>query len=249
MKVSRLLWAAALVLLLLFALLLNAPARLLGAVLPEGQVIMQGFAGTLWRGSASQCMLRVPAGYMHLGVVRWSLDPLSLLAFAPRLELTSHWGNQLVEGELVLRGARDLDVHDLQARVQADILRHFAPVAIDGQLSLQVNALVLRDGLPFSGDGRLVWERAVWFAPRGPVALGTYALDFMQAEEEPLLGEVLTLDGPLEATGNLRLEERRYELDVLISSEETMERKLARMLELVAAPEGDGFRISLDGEF
>jgi hypothetical protein len=248
-KLSRLLWAAALALLLLVVLLVNAPARMLGAVLPGGQVIMQGFTGTLWRGSASQCMLRVPAGYIHLGAVRWSLDPLSLLALAPRLELTSHWGNQVVEGELVVRGPRDFDFHELQARVRADLLRHFAPVAIDGQFSLQINALALRDGLPFSGDGRLVWERAVWLSPRGPVALGTYALDFMQAEEEPLLGEVLTVDGPLAATGNLRLEDRRYEIDILISSEETMEGRLTRMLELVAAPEGDRFRIRLDGEF
>ena len=56
---SRFAIGVALTLLLLLSLLVSAPARLLNWVLPGDQVLMQGFAGTLWRGSASRCLVQV----------------------------------------------------------------------------------------------------------------------------------------------------------------------------------------------
>jgi hypothetical protein len=70
---SRPLWAIALALLLLISLLITTPARLLGLVLPAGQVYAQGFSGTLWQGKASRALLQTPAGLLHLGAVSWKL--------------------------------------------------------------------------------------------------------------------------------------------------------------------------------
>ena len=55
---SRLSLGLTLVLLLLVSLIVAAPARLLAALLPAEQVHMEGFAGTLWRGNASRCLVR-----------------------------------------------------------------------------------------------------------------------------------------------------------------------------------------------
>ena len=249
MKISRLAWALVLALLLIVALVASTPARLLAAVLPGEQLIMQGFAGTLWQGSASRVLLQLPAGYFHLGSVQWSLDPFSLLALAPRLSLRSAWGGQLIEGELVLRGQQDIDVINLEGQVAAELLRHFAPVSIDGMFSLQIAQLQLRNGLPYSGDGRLVWQSAAWQSPQGLVHLGSYALEFRQAPQEALLAEVVTLSGPLQANGEIELQERHYQLDILLGSEDTLDNQLRGMLSLIAAPEGDDFRIALGGDF
>ena len=54
MRVSHLAWGVALALFFSLVLLAAAPARLLGLVLPSEQVLMDGFQGTLWRGSASR---------------------------------------------------------------------------------------------------------------------------------------------------------------------------------------------------
>ena len=51
---SRVTLGLCLALLLLFALLVSAPARLLGTLVASEQLVMSGFSGTLWQGSASR---------------------------------------------------------------------------------------------------------------------------------------------------------------------------------------------------
>lgn len=232
-----------------FSLLANAPARLLAMVLPQDQIIMQGFAGTLWQGSATRALIRLPAGFLHLGTVQWSLEPLSLLTLKPRVSLRSDWGSQNIQGDLILKGTRDLVVQDMEARVDADLLRQFAPVALSGFFSTQLQQLELRDGLPYSAAGRVVWENGAWASPRGSVALGSYALEVEQLPGEALIGTVVTLSGPLEAQGGLQLEGRRYELDILASGGEELDGQLKDALSLLAEPGPDGYRIAFDGDF
>ncbi len=244
---SRSLGAGALVLLLLASLLVTAPARLLGLVLPAGQVAMQGFSGTVWRGKASRCLVQTPAGYLHLGAVGWQLDPLSLLLLAPRLSLDSRWGSQTLTGQLTLRGARDVDLAELEANIPAELLRQFIPVNLAGVLALQLGSLELRDGLPVKGDGRLVWRDGGWDSPSGPVALGSYALDFSQGAGGLLAGNVLTLSGVVAAQGTVTLQDRSYGVDITVSSETGLDGRLQQALGLVARPVDGGYRIKLDG--
>ena len=243
--------AAGLALLVLFVaiLLVNSPARLLARVLPSDQVVMQGFEGTVWNGSASRCVIRLPVGSLHLGSVRWSLDPWSLLTFAPRVEIQSKWGQQTAAGSLQVLGGRDLRVEDFDGRVGADLLRQFAPLAVGGSFNVQLTVLELADGLPHRTEGRLVWQQASWLSPGGAVPLGSYALEVTQPEGEALVGAVITLNGPLEAKGEVRLDGRRYALDVFAGGDDTLNAELNNALALLAAPEPDGYRIALEGEF
>ena len=89
----------------------------------------------------------------------------------------------------------------------------------------------------------------IWQAPRGPVPLGTYALDFATAEEGVLQGQVVTIAGPVEAAGSVQLEGRAYQLDILVSSEGSLEEQLQQALSLIAAPEAQGYRAKLNAEF
>jgi general secretion pathway protein N len=249
MKMSRLLWAALLALLLFVYIVFSAPARLLHLVVPPDQLLMQGLSGTVWRGRASSVQLRLPQGFLHLGALQWSLHPLSLLTLAPHLTVRSDWGNQTFAGELILRGQRDLDVIDFEGQLDADLLRHFAPVALDGTFNLQLAEMKLRNGLPYSTDGRLTWQNGAWQSPQGLVALGAYALDFQQTAGEALRGEVNTLSGPLEASGSLELMDRHYEVKLLMGGEEELDPQLQNMLPLIASQEGEDYRINVEGDF
>jgi hypothetical protein len=246
---SRFAWGLVLALLLFVSLVVSAPARLLNLVLPPEQVLMQGFGGTLWRGSTSRALVRVGPGFLHLGAVRWSLDPMSLLSLAPRLTLSSVWGKQVISGDLVLRGAQDIDLYEFEAVVDADLLRQFAPVALTGSLSAQLDNLQLRNGLPHSGNGRLVWQNAGWQSPGGLLPLGTYALDFHQAPGEILQAEIVTVSGAVAANGTVELDNRGYRVDILVSSQMAMDAQLEQALSLIAAPEPQGYRVKLNGEF
>ena len=83
-----------LALVLIGGLIVTAPARLVSLLAPDEGLILQGFSGTLWRGSASRALVQVGPGYFQLGSVDWTLNPLSLLLFRPGLEMSSHWGRQ-----------------------------------------------------------------------------------------------------------------------------------------------------------
>jgi len=248
MKLSRLSWAIALVLVFLVALLASTPARLLTLVVPAHLVNLGGVSGTIWQGSASRCLLRLPQGHVSLGSVSWTLEPTSLLLMRPRLTVRSEWGSQTVAGQIALRGMQSVDVSDLEASFDAGLLRRFAPVAVEGSFSVQVAQFAVRDGLPNEGEGRVLWQGAAWQSPQGPVPLGSYALDFSQAVGEPVVGEVITLAGPLSAEGQAMLEQRSYSINVLISSEEALAGPISNALSLMAAPEGDAYRFVLEGD-
>ncbi len=79
--------------------------------------------------------------------------------------------------------------------------------------------------------------------------LGSYALDLQQLDGEPLRGEIVTLTGTLEASGGLMLDDRRYSLNILMRSEDELEPQMQEMLGLIATPEGEKYRISVDGNF
>ena len=248
MAMSRILGAFALVLLLLVSLLASSPARLVGLVLPAGQVVMQGFSGTVWQGNASRCLVRTPAGYLHLGAVSWRLSPASLALFAPRLTLESRWGNQTLNTGLVLRGGDDIDLEALEATIPADLLRQFVPVTLAGALSVQLEQLKLRAGWPVEGSGRLVWQGGGWNSPSGPIPLGSYALDFRQPAGSALAGEVVTLAGGVSAEGSVRLEDRSYDVDITVRGEGGLDERLQQALSLMARPVDGGYRIKLEGE-
>lgn len=244
----RFAWGAALAGLFTILLVASAPARLLAWVLPSEQVVMQGFSGSLWRGEVARCLVFTGAGYLHLGELTWSLKPLSLLLFAPSLEFHSQWGEQIARGEVTAHGAQDLSLADLDARFPAKLLRQLAPVAVAGSFSIQAQQLRLHEGLPVSALGRVVWERGAWLSPRGVMPLGSYALDFEQREGNPLTGEVVTLEGPIAAAGTASLTGRAFDIDVVISSDQTLDDQLRQALSLVASPQGEGFNLKLSGQ-
>lgn len=239
----------ALLLIAVLVAVLTAPARLLGLVLSGDQMVLSGFTGTLWRGTASRCLLAVPGGFLQLGRVDWQLRPLSLLLFTPRLQVASQWGQQRLSGDLSLRGAQDVTLKDVEAQFSASLVKQFAPLELDGEISVQIVDLQVSSGLVTAGEGRLVWQRATWSSPQGIQPLGTYAVDFSQQANAPLIGEILTLAGPITAQGQAQLSGRDYTLAIEVGSDEPpMSDSLKRALSLLARPVGDGYQLVLEGE-
>ncbi len=228
--------------------LLSAPARLIGLFVPTEQLLVTGFSGTVWNGSASRCLLAVPGGYLHLGAITWRLQPLSLVFMAPRLHLVSDWGRQQLAGDIIIRGDEDLSLSDFEARFSAGLLQQFAPISLSGEISAQVASLNFSSSMLAQAEGRLVWQRGAWLSPQGSLPLGSYALDFIQAEGDPLAGEVVTLVGPVTAEGRVGLDGNRYSLAIDIASEGAMHPALQQALSLMARPVDDGYRLELVGE-
>ncbi len=243
-------WLTGLTLIVFFfvVVIVNAPARLLPALVPESRLQLQGLDGTLWQGRASRALLVSPAGPIQLGQLEWRLAPLSLLTLAPAVSLRSHWGDQNGSADVTLHGKNDISLRDVDLSIDAGLIQQLVPVAMEGRVTLTAPLLRLRDGLPIKAEGRLVWEQGAWNAPRARLALGSYALDFSQAgADDPLRGQVLTLAGPVNAEGQVELAARQYAVDMRIGSDSALDPVIAEALSLVARPEGEAFHLLLNG--
>lgn len=234
--------------LLLVLLVMSAPAHLLLRLLENTPVSAEGLQGTVWQGRAGRVLVATDVGLVHLGEVSWSLRPWSLLALAPRVEVESHWGGQRLQAEVQLHGRNDLELADLDASFDAALIRHLAPVALQGMVSLQARQLRLRDGLPVQAEGRLLWQQAQWDSPRGMLPLGSYVLEVAQPPGGDLSGKVLTLEGPVQATGRLQLAHSSYSIAVLIAREGGLDPQLQQALSLLARPVPGGYDLRLEGQ-
>lgn len=245
---SRAVAGFALALLFLVCLLALAPARLLNTFLPGERVIVQGYTGTLWRGTANRALLAVNGGYIHLGKVNWTLSPLSLLTLSVTLNIESRWGRQHINAGVRLSGLDTLELTDVDALVPVQLLRHFLPLAVAGDFLIQAQQLTLENGLPTQASGRVVWQNAAWESSQGLLPLGTYAMDIQQQPGQALHAEVLTMAGSVRVNGSLQLLGKDYALDILIASDAGLDAQLEQALSLVAQPVADGRRIKFEGQ-
>lgn len=234
-------------LLLALLLVVRAPARLFSYLVPQEALLLQGVEGTLWQGSAARALLPTVGGYLHLGVMQWRLSPWSLLTLAPRVSVNSRWGNQQLSGVIVYHGEERIRLGEVDATLPATLVRQFLPLELRGDLSLLAGHLELREGLPYAADGRLVWHGGGWVSPQGPRSLGDYVVEFRQPAGEALVGDVTTLAGNLRAEGRVTLTGSEYDVDVLLAGEGLGDPQLRQALQLLAAPEGEGFRLSMQG--
>ncbi|MEP5766407.1 MAG: type II secretion system protein N [Halieaceae bacterium] len=246
---SRVKLGAALAILFLVVLLATAPARLLASFLPEQSLRMSGFAGTVWNGSAASASLAVGDAWLQLGQVNWTFSELFLLLLSPRLQLESSWGQQKLGGHISLSPTGKLHLRDAEARFPAALIQQWMPVQLRGNLDLLLHELRVEQGVPVAGDGRLVWQRALWRGVRGSQALGDYVLEFEVTGAGQVQAEVSTLSGPVRVDGTLKIDNRNYEVDATLSSERAFDAELAAALELMAAPVEGGYQLKFSSEF
>lgn len=246
---SRISIGAVSALILFLILLVTAPARMVVPLLPADQVVLQGVSGSLWRGVSSRTLAAVQGGFLHLGRLSWSLSPLSLLTLAPRVSIDSRWGGQRIEGDIVYRSPQSIELSDVDAVLPAALVRQFIPLELSGNFAVQLGHLVIDGGMPVEGAGRIVWQDGGWVSPQGIRRLGSYAIDFDQLEGGVLLGEVVTLTGDLQASGSVTFSGGEYAIDIALSGQGLDDPQLQQALQLVAAPEGDSFRVKMQGSF
>src|SRR6056297_946378 len=232
----RRLWLLCALTLLLAALLfviVGAPARLLAWVVPSSQLSATGYSGTLWNGRAASMAIATPAGPMQLGSVRWRIAPASLLRLSPTVRWHSQWGSQALQGRVRWLGG-------------------LLPVTVSGRFSGLLSDILIDNSRLVRLRGQVSWRDAVWRDGDKRFSLGSYALDFRPGRNgsgnDGTRGEVITLEGPLLAGGEVTLSAAgHFALALTLSSEEPIAAPLERALSLVAAPQNDGFLLQLQG--
>jgi hypothetical protein len=192
----------------------------------------------------------LPAGTLQLGAASWSLAPLSLFTLSPRVDLDTGWGSQQVSARVELRPvSRALQASEVTLGLPAALLRQFLPLDLAGEIGGRFDRVEADARGLQALDGQLTWRDAAWRDGGRRFALGSYAVEFATGSEGELRGEVLSLSGPLIVEGELSLDrDGRYRVDLALDSpQEPLAPELRRALSLLAAPEGEGFRLRLQG--
>lgn len=226
--------------------LASLPARLL-PLFAGDQVLLSGLSGSVWSGSAARAVVATPAGPFHLGQLRWTLSPISLLSLSPSVQVQTEWGAQRIKAQIKSRGG-EVHLSDVDATFDASLVRQFAPVDVTGRLSLLFKKLVFSDELLLV-DGRLTWQDATWYSASSQYRLGSYVAEFSSPETRQVHASIDTISGTLQVQGNASLDAGRYATDITVDSDgREPPAEIARALSLIAVPQDTGYLLRLEGE-
>lgn len=197
----------------------TAPARLMTGALQALNPALQceGAEGSLWRGSAAFCALRVNDQLLALGRLDWRLRPWSLLWLQPSAQVSTRWGDQLVDGDVRVSPFGTITLRDARVQLPASLLHVWAPVPARGTLGARVESLQWRGHLR-ELTGRIDWRDAQWQWGARWLSLGHYAVELHSERDQVLTGR-LNAEGDLAGAGKLgvNLDKKTWQVDAALS--------------------------------
>ena len=231
--------------LLICFFLAQAPARLVGVLLPE-RLALDAVSGSLWKGKAARGVFQLDGGGLILGRVSWQLSPLSVVLLQPTVTIRVEWGGQQLFGAVTRNLSGTVMVRDFHASFDSGLVRQFLPLYIGGRVIADFSEIAIASSQRPSLDGELVWESAVWAAAAGDVPLGDYQM-MVSDTNGTLRGRVTTLSGALIVAGDVVVTASNYKIDLDLSGPATRNSELANALQLLAVPSVTGFDMVIEG--
>ncbi len=222
--------------LLAFAVMLvvRLPASWAVARLPPG-IQCAPASGTVWNGSCGSLI----ANGMPVGRLNWKLHPMRLLSGKLAGHVAVQRADAFVRGDVEssFDGAT-ITLHSVDAALPIDpsIARQFPP-NLRGTGTAKLQMLRLENGIITAVQGRVEGRDLVQQYP-----LGSFAVTFPGNEGEPV-GQIQTLEGPLDVEGTLRLtREPGFAVEGTVAAGAEVHLQLARQLEYLGSPDGNGRR-------
>jgi len=232
-------------------LALRFPLRWATSFLPP-EVSCGDPTGSIWQGRCGVLAIKTGANPLPLGPVRWDLQTAALLRLhlsgIVRLEGPQLHGTAQVDAGL----GHDLAVSNLDATAPLDRrLFSMVPANWTGRLQLRFARVTIHGGRLTDLNGSVEAQEVVAQGPR-PDEFGSYALAFTSPPVGGTHHGVLRdLGGPLEISGTLDVKERLdWELDALVKARPAATEQMARLIEYLGPPDGQGRRrFSAAGDF
>ena len=202
---------------------------------------LSGVQGTLWSGRAALGSV----GALGLHDIRWRLRPGSLLLARVDGRIQARLADGFLHTEVRARTA-EIVLTELTASCRLPALAGVLPIGgILGQISVELDELVLRDGWPASAAGELrLGELRVPPVGSGGelVSLGNYNVTF--SGTDGLMGAFEDRGGPLQVSGSAELSaDGSYRIQGIARARPEAATALTRGLELMTgAPDDAGMR-------
>lgn len=250
--VTSWLWTAPL--LLLLALFIHAPARLVQWLLPEQLVVQaSSFEGTLWSGSARQVVMGSDGAYIAVDLVRWQLRPWSLLLFSPTADLQLQDSGLDATARLQWLGGQSWRADDLDLNVPAAVAGQFIDSRLpggqlSGQLSLRLSQLQMAGDRIEEIDGNISWQPARWYNGGRWMDFGSLA-GRLDGQAGNIRLQLFDLSGPLDVNGQLVLRPNgKMAASGTVGVRSRAPQEFARALALFAEQQADG-KYKVDFQF
>jgi general secretion pathway protein N len=219
-------------------IILMFPARAAYTWFAPPEVRLSGISGTIWRGSATEGN----AGGMYLRDLRWRFSPLSIfranLVYA--IETATAFGTINCDAGVTLSG--NIVIRNLDSRFSLQEFRNqFQLQGFDGSLNLQLESLVLHDGVPIEAHGRVRLENLM-ARQLSPNVIGDYQADFT-SDDSSIIGSVEELGGVLDVAGKITIDnDRNFSFIGKIAALPDAPSGLTDQLQLLGPADDRGYR-------
>jgi len=180
-----------------FLLLLIAtfPARVAYTWLAPPEIQLSGISGSIWNGAATEGK----AAGAYIRNLKWRFRPAALLSGKLAFTTSGNPAGGTMNTDVAISTNGNLTLSDFVGTLPLDLVHQsFQQAGIRGDVLLQLDTLVIQDGLPVAALGTITVSD--FFAP----LLSTSRANF-QTSDDGIVGTVENLTGVLDVTGTIAL--------------------------------------------
>jgi len=219
-------------------LLVTFPARLAYRWLAPPDLQLSGIAGSVWNGTAAEGL----AAGAYVRDIRWHLKPAQLLRGKLAFATSSSPASGTLKTDIAVGMDGRLTLSGLSGNLPLDLVHAALQQAgIRGDLSLQFDTLVLKNGLPVVADGSITVANL--FVPDlSAGVLGDYRAD-LQTTDSGITGSVDDLSGVLDVAGVITISaDRDYALIGEVAARPGAPPSIEQQLRYLGSPNERGLR-------
>lgn len=222
----------------ILGLIITFPARVAYRWFAPEQLRISGISGSVWRGNAAN----VDAGGISFANVRWSLRPLALLTGKLEVTTSSSPASGFLDADIAIDLGGNVTLSNVAGAVTLGALAGVLPLnGVEGDVSLQFEELVIRNGWPVEANGTLGVSSVV-SRYLSPAPLGDYQAHF-QTVDVGILGTVEAMRGALDLAGTIRLSaNRNYEFAGRVAARPNAPPEIEQQLQYLGTPDSGGMR-------
>lgn len=230
---------------LFLGLIISFPARIAYSWFASPAVSMSGITGSVWRGQASEGAI----GGIYLTDLRWRFRPFPLFRGEAAFGISAQPVSGFIDADIAVGVGGTVRLTDVTAELPIRSLERLVAVSgLDGDIRLQMERVVLEDGMPVAATGVVDVSNLV-VRPLSAAALGNYRAT-LETEGQTIRGIVQDTSGVLEVSGDIELSpDRRWLLLGLIAARREAPAAVTDQLQYLGTADAEGRRsFRLEGE-
>ena len=230
---------------LLIGLVTAFPARVAYQWFAPPGVSLESISGSLWSGHAAQAEIE---GFF-LRDLSWRFKPLRLFSGKLGYAIEAAPASGFINADVLLGVTGTIRLEGLQASLPLQSLERVAGMpGLRGNVNLQFDRIVIKDGLPVAANGELAVANLV--APlvyRG--SIGGYRAEFF-TQDTGVLASVADTDGVVDLAGSFEIgADRSYQFLGQLAPKEETPANLRSQMRFLGTPNDRGrYELRLEGQ-